>query len=170
MLQFLNAFYSIDCYWYRLTFQDKWWFTSHTLQCSQSTSKKSLFPPTGTCTTCFKSCFDSPAIPFKQKTPTQSLHNHSLRFSPQKHLIQHLLPGGYRVPKGFVVSADPRISNRDPKLHTEPVTWGSPEVSFRFGGPDRWGRWAFSVFSVLFCYVLSWLSWSWIQLFRAVES
>lgn len=27
--------------------------------------------------------------------------------------------GGYRVPKGFVVSADPRISNRDPELHAD---------------------------------------------------
>lgn len=31
------------------------------------------------------------------------------------------LSGGYRIPKGYVVSADPRISNADPKLLVIPV-------------------------------------------------
>ncbi|CAE7632285.1 cyp120 [Symbiodinium pilosum] len=30
---------------------------------------------------------------------------------------------GYRIPKGFVVSADPRITNMDPELHPDPLSF-----------------------------------------------
>lgn len=36
---------------------------------------------------------------------------------------EELQIGGYRIPKGYVVSADPRISNMDSKLHAKPDTF-----------------------------------------------
>eukprot|EP00913_Durusdinium_trenchii_P020773 g19513.t1 len=54
----------------------------------------------------------------------QAILDESLRLLPPagggfRLAEEDLNIGGYRVPKGFVVSADPRISNRDPELHAD---------------------------------------------------
>jgi len=61
----------------------------------------------------------------------QAILDETLRMKPPagggfRMAEEELSIGGYRIPKGYVVSADPRVSNADPKLHAKPETF-NPE-------------------------------------------